>query len=347
MLTKARLKDDVVPAELDYITALRAPEIKALVEGGTIQLSLFDEADLFEACPPRLPGRAPRRLQEPVPGCRGKGRKARVAARFDRGRTGCHQPLPSGAPRRPLRGKDAIALQGRQGYQPLQDGQALQPRDRRWLVLVFPEGRPDRRRGGPGRDLRAAHEPGRRGPGEPRGGVVLQGPGQRRAGLPGLQHRPGHPSYPPPHRRPRAHPRVPAHAVVLRQVPHGTPARPGAVPRRRQGVGPRPRARAPSAPPSARRAGAQKDLHQAQRRPASRSTASRACWPTWRPSPPTASSPTPTFPRSRWSRHRPHFSAGPSSCSVSRTASATCSQYPRGNLPRTSWQQWLSHEMSG
>ena len=55
MLTKARLKEDVLPAELDYLTALRAPEIKGLVEGGAIQLSLFDETDLFEIVHPDYP----------------------------------------------------------------------------------------------------------------------------------------------------------------------------------------------------------------------------------------------------------------------------------------------------
>ena len=55
MLTKARLKEDVLPAELDYLTALRAPEIKSLVEGGAIQLSLFDETDLFEIVHPDYP----------------------------------------------------------------------------------------------------------------------------------------------------------------------------------------------------------------------------------------------------------------------------------------------------
>jgi hypothetical protein len=56
MLTTARLRDDVVPAGLDYLTALRAPEIKALVEQGAIQLSLFDETDLFEIAHPDYPG---------------------------------------------------------------------------------------------------------------------------------------------------------------------------------------------------------------------------------------------------------------------------------------------------
>ncbi len=34
MLTKARIRDDLKPAELDWITALRGPAIKALIAGG-------------------------------------------------------------------------------------------------------------------------------------------------------------------------------------------------------------------------------------------------------------------------------------------------------------------------
>src|SRR5260221_401796 len=43
MLTAARLREDVAPAGLDWITALRAPQVKALVRDGALQLSLFDE----------------------------------------------------------------------------------------------------------------------------------------------------------------------------------------------------------------------------------------------------------------------------------------------------------------
>src|SRR6266487_844878 len=46
MLTAARLREDVGPAGLDWITALRAPQVKALVRDGALQLSLFDEQDL-------------------------------------------------------------------------------------------------------------------------------------------------------------------------------------------------------------------------------------------------------------------------------------------------------------
>src|SRR5579871_152607 len=56
MLTAARLREDVAPADLDWITALRAPQVKALVRGGDLQLTLFDQADLAEITSPDFPG---------------------------------------------------------------------------------------------------------------------------------------------------------------------------------------------------------------------------------------------------------------------------------------------------
>src|SRR6266404_3720929 len=46
MITQARISKDIKPAGLDWITALRAPAIKALLEGGALQMSLFDDRDL-------------------------------------------------------------------------------------------------------------------------------------------------------------------------------------------------------------------------------------------------------------------------------------------------------------
>jgi transposase len=46
MITQARIEEDIKPAKLDWITALRAPAIKALLDAGAFQLSLFDERDL-------------------------------------------------------------------------------------------------------------------------------------------------------------------------------------------------------------------------------------------------------------------------------------------------------------
>src|SRR5579859_4826049 len=56
MLTAARLREDIGPAGLDWITALRAPQVKNLVRDGALQLSLFDETDLAEITCPDYPG---------------------------------------------------------------------------------------------------------------------------------------------------------------------------------------------------------------------------------------------------------------------------------------------------
>jgi hypothetical protein len=56
MLTAARLREDLRPAGLDWITSLRAPQIQALVDAGPLQLSLFDERDLAEIRAPEYPG---------------------------------------------------------------------------------------------------------------------------------------------------------------------------------------------------------------------------------------------------------------------------------------------------
>jgi hypothetical protein len=56
MITEARIREDLKPAGLDWITALRAPQIQALVEQGQLQLDLFDERDLAAITAPAFPG---------------------------------------------------------------------------------------------------------------------------------------------------------------------------------------------------------------------------------------------------------------------------------------------------
>ena len=56
MITQARLDAEIAPAGLDWITALRAPAIRALVDGGTLQMSLFDERDMAAITSPDYPG---------------------------------------------------------------------------------------------------------------------------------------------------------------------------------------------------------------------------------------------------------------------------------------------------
>ena len=56
MITQARLTEDIKPAGLDWITALRAPAIQQLVQGGVLQLSLFDQRDMASITSPDFPG---------------------------------------------------------------------------------------------------------------------------------------------------------------------------------------------------------------------------------------------------------------------------------------------------
>jgi len=57
LITQARIEQELKPAGLDWITALRAPAIQKLAgEGGPLQLSLFDERDLAEIESPDFPG---------------------------------------------------------------------------------------------------------------------------------------------------------------------------------------------------------------------------------------------------------------------------------------------------
>jgi len=56
LITEARIRKDLQPAGLAWITALRTTAIRHLVEQGTLQLSLFDERDLAEISSPDYPG---------------------------------------------------------------------------------------------------------------------------------------------------------------------------------------------------------------------------------------------------------------------------------------------------
>lgn len=108
MLTKARLKDDVTPAELDYITALRAPEIKSLVEQGSIQLGLFDETGLFETLHPDYPGERLVCCKNPLLAIARARKRESLLCATEKGLQKIADAVARG--RRPLRGKDKIAL---------------------------------------------------------------------------------------------------------------------------------------------------------------------------------------------------------------------------------------------
>ena len=56
MITEARITEDIKPAGLDWITSLRAPAIRELLNSGALQLTLFDQRDMASITSPDFPG---------------------------------------------------------------------------------------------------------------------------------------------------------------------------------------------------------------------------------------------------------------------------------------------------
>jgi hypothetical protein len=56
MLTEARIREDLKPEKLDWISCLRAPAIKKLAEDKSLPMELFDERDLVAISSPDFPG---------------------------------------------------------------------------------------------------------------------------------------------------------------------------------------------------------------------------------------------------------------------------------------------------
>ncbi len=108
MLTAARLREDVGPAQLDWITALRAPQVKALVRDGALQPTLFDTQDLAEITHPDFPG-------ERLVACMNPFLEAERARKRESLLAATEADLATIAAacardRRPLRGADKIAV---------------------------------------------------------------------------------------------------------------------------------------------------------------------------------------------------------------------------------------------
>ena len=109
MITGARIDEELKPAGLNWITALRAPAIQALaVDGGPLQLSLFDDRDMAEISSPDFPG-------ERLVVCRNPDLAAERARKRDDLLAATEGDLAkiqaaTTRVRRPLRGEAAIAL---------------------------------------------------------------------------------------------------------------------------------------------------------------------------------------------------------------------------------------------
>ena len=159
MITQARIDEDLRPAGLDWITALRAPALQGLVGGGHLQMSLFDERDMAAITSPDFPGerlivcRNPDLARE-----RARKREDLLAAtERDLAKIAASVARKTPAPARRGRDRHGRRRRARQA----QDGQALRPDDRRRPVRLRPKARADRAGGRARRPLRRAHQPAR------------------------------------------------------------------------------------------------------------------------------------------------------------------------------------------
>jgi hypothetical protein len=108
MLTEARIREDVEPAGLDWISALRGPAVRKLVESGAVQLSLFDETDLVEIRADAYPGERLMVCRNPLLA----EERARKREDLLRATEALLDPIVAAAAREKwrLRGRDKIAL---------------------------------------------------------------------------------------------------------------------------------------------------------------------------------------------------------------------------------------------
>ena len=108
MLTSARIRDELRPAQLDWISALRADQIRVLVNDGALQLSLFDEQNLLEITHPDYAGERLVCCHNPALAEERTRKRAELLAATENEL----QTIAAATrrQRRPLRGQDKIAL---------------------------------------------------------------------------------------------------------------------------------------------------------------------------------------------------------------------------------------------
>ena len=109
MLTSARIREDLKTAEgVDWITALRAPQIQTLVAAGALQLSLFDQRDLAEIIHPDYPGERLIACRNPLLAADRARKRQELLAATEKDLAKIRSATER--TRKPLRGKDAIGV---------------------------------------------------------------------------------------------------------------------------------------------------------------------------------------------------------------------------------------------
>lgn len=108
MLTSARIREDLAPAAVDWISALKSSQIQKLAVDGALQMSLFDERDLAEITHPSYPSERLIACRNPLLADE-RRRKREELLRATEKKLDKIVAATARA-RRPLRGAEAIAL---------------------------------------------------------------------------------------------------------------------------------------------------------------------------------------------------------------------------------------------
>ncbi|MBW2030108.1 MAG: IS1634 family transposase [Deltaproteobacteria bacterium] len=109
LITEAGIREEIRPVKgLEWITALRASQIRKLVESGSLQLSLFDEKDLAEITDPAYPAERLVVCRNPILAEERARKRRELLEATERELEKIVQATKR--EKRPLKGKDKIAL---------------------------------------------------------------------------------------------------------------------------------------------------------------------------------------------------------------------------------------------
>jgi hypothetical protein len=108
MITQARIDEELKPAGLDWISALRNASIRELLDGGAFQLDLFDDRDMAAITSPDYPGERLMVCRNPELARRRAWKREELLLATERDLTAIHDRVHRA--RAPLTGKAEIGL---------------------------------------------------------------------------------------------------------------------------------------------------------------------------------------------------------------------------------------------
>ena len=139
MITQARIDEDIKPAGLDWITALRAPQIRALLDAGAFQLSLFDERDIASITADDYPGERLIVCRNPDLAVARRRKREDLLAATERDLAVIQNAVRRARQAAARQGRDRP--RGRRRHRQVQDGQALRTHHHRHRLLLRPQAR--------------------------------------------------------------------------------------------------------------------------------------------------------------------------------------------------------------